>query len=210
MTRIDRSGLAVVLAGVLGTAGSAWAAASNFTTLNSSVMTLLSFDSTPLSPTVSGSYTGPSNNLPFWSAQTWVGPTNLYGTAAWFIESDSATEDLLGGQFVVDSSFSGSGAQFHIELLLNVTFSNRVELNLVWLPGTLTFTPTGGTPSTLSLGTQLAAGTYDLVWNLDVTTTQSNANQALRFLSVASPVPSAGVAAIAACGVGGVLRRRRR
>jgi hypothetical protein len=56
----------------------------------------------------------------------------------------------------------------------------------------------------------LAAGTYDLVWNLDVTTTQSNANQALRFLSVASPVPGAGVAAIAACGFGGVLRRRRR
>lgn len=212
MPRIDRATLALVPVAVLGTAASAWASAANFTTLNSSQMTLLSFGETALTPNGSATYAGgPSNDLPYWSGlQSVSDGVTVFGTAEWGLEGFGATLDQLGFQWIV----SGPSSAFHLEVTLNVTLSSRVEVRSIALPapefGTITYTPTGGSASALSVGTQLAAGTYDIVWNFDETTPRSGANQTFLFESIANPVPGAGVAAIAACGMGGVLRRRRR
>ena len=212
MPRIDRAILALVPVALLGTATSAWAAAANFTTLNSSQMTLLSLGGTTLTPNGSATYAGgPSNDLPYWSGlQSVSDGTTVFGTAEWGLEGFGATLDQLGFQWIV----SGSPTTFHLEVALNVTFSSWVQVQSIALEapafGTITYTPTGGSASALSVGMQLAAGTYDIVWNFDETTARSGANQTFLFKSIATPVPGAGFAAIAACGLGSLVRRRRR
>ncbi len=196
------AGAAVVLA--MAAASAATGAATNFTTMNSSQVTLLSFNFAPLTPSVTGTYGGaPTNNLPAWSSQVAM---STYGSSAWQVESLSATDDVLGTRFEV----AGGGARFHLEVTWNVTFSRQVELRLTYLPGTLTYTPTGGSASTLGVGTQLAAGTYDIVWNFDETTPRSGATQGFFFELAANPVPGGGVAAAVSMGLAAIGRRRRR
>jgi hypothetical protein len=211
MRQIDRSSLALVLTAVLGTAGSALANPTQFTTLNSSVVTLTSHSGTTLTPSPSVTYNGPSVLLPPWSSSTIItdGDRN-FGTGAWLVNNPFDDFDQVGAQYT-NSTIS----TYALEMSWNVTFSERVRLFSINLNpldgfGTLTFTPTGGSATNFIIGTQLAAGTYDIVWIYDETTPRTGATQTFLFEAVANPIPGAGVAAIAALGVGGLARRRRR
>ena len=192
-------------------ASTASGGATNFTTLNSGAVTLSSFNGTPITPSATATYTGPSNNLPFWSSLTNIGTPGAYGTAEWGNEGLGASTDWFASQY----TSADPNSTFTIEMSWNVTFSQRVELSALFLNpsqgfGTLTYTPTGGGASTLAIGTQLAAGTYDIVWNYNETTPRSGGSQGFYFDLVANPVPGSGVAAVASLGLAALGRRRRR
>lgn len=196
----------IALAGSMGVAAAASGAASNFTTLNSSVVTLTAHGGAAIN--ASATYTGPSNNLSFWSSPTALGPGS-YGTASWGVQENfSPTDDNFG------TDWRNNGAStYTIEMAWNVTFARDVQLTRISLGvgvGTVTYTPAGGSAATLSVGALLSAGTYDIVWNYTEPTSRTGVTQTFDFRSIASSVPGTGLAAVASLGFGSLSRRRRR
>jgi MYXO-CTERM domain-containing protein len=178
-----------------------------FTTLNSATVSLSSLNGSSVSS--SSTYTGPANNLFFTPMPAMSVPGT--GTSDVSIFS-SSPDDTFRMEW-----FAPSAATYTIQMTWDVTFNSSlggVEFSFTSIIAgteTLTVTPLGGSSSNLTVGDYLANGRYTFQWDFTETSATTGVAKSLFFKeSGGTAVPLPGAAGLAAVGLAGLSRRRRR
>ena len=212
--RRSRLALGVALLGVsLASSESATAAAMQFTTLHSATVSLSSLNNSVVSS--SATYSGPTTD-----SGDWTSPVNLSQSGTGSVRfrfNELIGYDRLQSYF---SSPSPSGDTFTIRMTWDVTFNSAqggVTLNMNTLDGfgTLNVTPLGGSAGALAIGDFLANGRYAIQWDFNETIQRNGTDVMLWFAQSSGgggggAIPLPGAAGLAACGLLGMSRRRRR
>jgi len=197
---------AIAVAATCGTAS----AQALFTTLHSAKATLNSFGGSPSSSY--WTYTGPTNNTGGPVAMTSFAQPNT-GDASVGLVRNFVWDELSM------TWFNNPGSSFSVRFEWDATFSSvaggvTLAMNFMNGYGTLTVKPLGGSVAGLAEGDILANGRYTFAWEVAETIPYPGVSNGIRFIeaSVAGggAVPLPGAAGLAAIGLVGLSRRRRR
>jgi hypothetical protein len=196
-------GLAAIA--VFATCGTASAQAL-FTTLNSAKVTLNSLNGTPTSSY--WTYTGPSNNTGGLVSMTSFAQPNT-GSA-----EIAVFNNILGMNWAIE----GVPTTWSVRFEWDVTFSSALGgVLLAYNPGnifgTWTVKPLGGSEAGFWVGDVLANGQYTIAWEYAELADSTIADAILVFGQSSAgggAVPLPGAAGLAAIGLVGLSRRRRR
>lgn len=182
-----------------------------FSTLNSAAFTLTSLNGTPVSS--SASYTGPSNSLLFAPMSAMSAP-NTGSVSVGII--DSVALDLVSMVYESPNGSDVYAGRMTWDLTFNAALGGAKLTNMTSVAGaTLTATLFGGSAVTLSVGDTLANGRYTIEFDFVTTVINSGQSQVMWF-EQGTPsgggggVPLPGAAGLAAVGLVGLSRRRRR
>lgn len=198
--------LAAAFASVM--TGSASAAA-QFTTLHSATFSLSSLNGSSVSS--SATFTGPTSDT---GGSVSMGAMTLPNTG-------NATVDIGGiGSFdklYMDWRAPGGSATYDFQMTWDVTFNSSqgggVNLALAFMnSGSLSAIPNGGSAAALAMGDFLANGRYTISWVASAPSVNSGVTGQLWFSEAANGggVPLPGAAGLAAAGLVGLSRRRKR
>lgn len=185
-------------------------AAAVFTTLNSATFSLTSLNGSPVSS--STSYTGPTTGF---VGLIYMNPMSAPNTgAARLGMTDAGPWDRFGMTWAPTGGVANS---YTVQMTWDVTFNSTlggVIMDLESLAiGSLSVTPLGGSSSDYNVGDVLSNGRYTFTWDYVETSPATGVSQFLFFLPSAPPspgVPLPGAAGLAAVGLAGLPRRRRR
>ncbi len=180
-----------------------------FTTLHSATFSLSSLNGSPVSS--SATFTGPTSNT---GGSVSMGAMTLPNTG-------DATVEIGGiGSFdklYMDWRAPGGFGTFDFQMTWDVTFNSSqgggVKLAIDFMGfGSLSATPNGGSAAALAMGDFLANGQYTISWAWSESTPRAGVTGQLWFSEAASSggVPLPGAAGLAAAGLVGLSRRRKR
>ena len=182
-----------------------------FSTLNSASFTLTSLNGTPVSS--SASYTGPSNNLSFHPMSAMSVPNTGSATVGII---DVLTRDFISMNYSSPNGADVYAGRMSWDVTFNASLGGAKLDNMTSYAGaTLTATLFGGSAVALSVGDTLTNGRYTIEFDFVTTSTNSGISQVLWF-EQGTPsgggggVPLPGAAGLAAVGLAGLSRRRRR
>ena len=190
------------------TSGTALAQA-GVTTLNSAKATLFSMNGTPTSSY--WIYTGPTTNT--------GGAVSMTNFAQPGTGNSTVSVGGFGSFDVLALLWQGPTANesFSVRFEWDITFSSTTGgVNVGWSEslGTTTMTPFGGSAGSIADGDYLANGRYTLTWDFTEPNLTSGAGASFAFVQGTGggggAVPLPGAAGLAAIGLVGLSRRRRR
>ncbi len=206
--RTPRTSAGLAAIAVFATCGTALAQA-GVTTLNSAKSTLFSMNGTPTSSY--WTYTGPTTNTggpvamtSFAEPNTGLSRLAVTGFFIW---------DVLDMVWTNPSANASASVRFEWDITFN-SATGGVQLAFGDSDGTTTITPFGGSAVSLGVGDYLANGRYTLTWDFTDPNVTSGPGASFGFAQGTGggggAVPLPGAAGLAAIGLVGLARRRRR